>query len=147
MPIRKASEADIPRIIEMGSRSIAEGPYQKFLDDKPDVTKELAAKLIAMDSATVLVCESEGYVNGLFAFILFPHYFSGQLTAGEMMWYVEPEARIGGVALELLRTAEQTARDMGAKYMQLTAPTEQIGELYKYCGGYKKVEVSYQRKL
>lgn len=149
--IREASEQDIPRIVEMGSRSIREGPYRNQLSDNPEVTKQLAAKLLTSENAKVLVLENDGHVDGVFAFILFSHYFSGEMTAGEMIWYVEPEGRAmegfgAGGALNLLDEGERLAKKLGAKRMQLTAPTRMVGELYKrrrYC----EIETTYQREL
>jgi GNAT superfamily N-acetyltransferase len=83
---------------------------------------------------------------GLLGFIVFPHYFSRELTAGELMWYVEPEFRQSFTALALLRKAEQMARAMGAKRMQFTAPTVEVGKAYEALG-YKQIEVSYQKEL
>jgi GNAT superfamily N-acetyltransferase len=145
--IREAVEADIPRIVEMGSRSIMEGPYREQLDDKPEVTQALARNVVTMPNAKVLVCEQDGKVCGLLAFIVFPHYFSGEITAGELIWYVEPEARAGGDAIRLLGEAEKLAKSLGAKRFQMTAPTKEIGALYARCGGYKEIETTYQRTI
>ncbi len=146
--IREAAATDIPRIIEMGSRSIGEGPYSAILADKPEVTTRLAEKLLTAPNAKILVSEAEdGRVYGVFAFILFDHYYSGEFVAGEMIWYLEPEARKSGMALELLWAAEKLAHDMGAKKMQLTAPTEEIAAMYTKLRGYRKVETAFQRSI
>lgn len=145
--IREAGATDVPRIIELGSQSIAEGPYKGILADKPEVTTSLAEKLLTMPNAKVLVGEMNGRISAVFAFILFDHYYSGEFVAGEMIWYVEPEARKSGMALELLWAAEKLAHDMGAKKMQLTAPTDQIAEIYGRLRGYRKVETAFQRSI
>ena len=36
-----------------------------------------------------------GKITGLFAFVMYPQIFTGELTANELMWYVEPESRKG----------------------------------------------------
>lgn len=147
--IREAKEQDIPRIVEMGSRSLAEGPYRDQISDNPEETGKFALQV--MNQGKVLVAEQDSKLIGLLAFILFPHYFSGELTAGEVMWYVEPEYRQAAsfgksIALDLLDKAEGMARAEGAKRMQLTAPTDAVGILYKR-RGYKQIEVSYQKEL
>ncbi len=144
--IRPACSEDADRIIEMGSRSIHIGPYREDLVDNPQVTLRLYKLLIDNPQARIIVSESEGKVTGLFAFIIFPHYYSGEITAGEIIWYVEPEYRVGGIGLKLLREAERLAREAGAVRIQLTAPTEALSAMYKRCG-YHQVEVSFQRKL
>lgn len=145
--IRLATVADVPRIVELGSRSLMEGPYHDILMDNPGVTSELAKKLLTAPNARVLVAEEDGVIVGLFAFIVFDHYYSGESVAGEMVWYTTPEARRGGPALELLWAAEKMAHDLGAKKMQLTAPTDEIAEAYQKLRGYKRIEVSFQRDI
>lgn len=145
--IRAAFEADIPAIVAMGSRSLVEGPYRDLLADRPDVTSGLAEKLLQSPNAKILVSEDEGKIVGLFAFVIFPHYFSGEIVAGEVMWYVAPEARKSNRALELLWAAERFALQLGAKKMQLTAPTDEIAAMYQKLRGYQKVETAFQRNL
>jgi hypothetical protein len=143
--IREAKAADIPRITEMGSRSLREGPYKDLVGDNPEQTGKLALEV--MTKGMILVAEEEdGTISGLLAFIVFPHYFSGELTAGEVMWYVEPEFRKSFTSLALLRGAERMARGFGAKYMQFTAPTSEVGRAYEALN-YKQVEVSFQKAL
>ena len=143
--IREAEESDIPRIVEMGSRSLKEGPYRDQVGDNPDITKQLAWDVISQ-KGRVLVAVEDGQIIGLLAFILFPHYFSSELTAGELMWYVEPEFRRSFTGIALLRAAERMAREMGAKRMQFTAPTNQVATAYERLG-YSQIEVSFQKEL
>jgi GNAT superfamily N-acetyltransferase len=144
--IREAIESEIPRIVEMGSRSLKEGPYKDHVGDNPEQTAKLAFDVITGKTGRVLVAEEEGRLIGLLGFVIFPHYFSGELTAGELMWYVEPEFRQSLTAVCLLRAAERKAREMGAKRMQFTAPTTEVGEAYRALG-YKPIETSFQKEL
>lgn len=146
--IREATEQDIPRIVEMGSRSLMEGPYKGLVGDNPAQSAELALQVIKTQSGRVLVAEEDGVLVGLFAFIVFPHYFSGEITAGEVMWYVEPEYRHSFTALALVRRGESMARSLGAKKMQLTAPARapEVGIAYVSLG-YDAIETSYQKAL
>lgn len=145
MQIREAQESDVPRITEMGSRSLREGAYRDLVGDNPGQTGKLALEV--MGKGKILVSEeSDGTLSGLLAFIVFPHYFSGELTAGEVMWYVEPEHRKSLTSICLLRAAERMAREMGAKRMQFTAPTAEVGRAYESLK-YKQVEVTYQKAL
>lgn len=147
MTIRPAKESDIPRIVELGRQFLINGPYNQQVEDNPEKAAEFAFSVLHKLKGYILVSEGENGVNGVFSFIITPHYFSGELVATELIWYVEPSARKGGTGTRLLGIAERVARALGAKRMQLTAPTEEVGNLYKYCGGYKKIEVSYQRTL
>ena len=142
--IRKAEASDIPQIVEMGSRSLKDGPYSGIIKDNPDQTTLLAAEVIK--KSTVLVAEQAAELIGIMAFILFPHYFTGVLTAGELIWYVKPERRTGGTGLKLMWAAERLAKEMGAKQMQVTSPTKEVSALYSRYG-YREIETTYMRNL
>lgn len=143
--IREASPSDAPRIIEMGRKFLHEGPYRDQLEDNPEQVHKLIDWLFTQPAAKILVYEDEWEVQGVLCFVLFPHYFSGELCANELIWYVE-EGHRGKGSLELLWAAETLAYQMGAVRMQLTAPTPEVGEIYKRCK-YALVEVGYQAKL
>lgn len=144
--IRLAGDADVARVIEMGRRFLHEGPYRDQLADVPEVPTRLLAFLVTTDKCKVLVAEEDGKLNGVIAFIISPHYFSGELIACEMIWYVEPEHRKGGVAMRLFWEAEKLAKSMGAKRMQFTAPTDAVAGVYARFG-YKQIEVTFQKEF
>lgn len=145
--IRVATSVDIPRIVELGSRSLVDGPYKDLLKDTPEQSAKLALEVIEKSNGKILLYENTArVVAGLLAFIIFPHYFTGALTATEIMWYVVPEDRAGGAGLQLMWEAEKEAKRMGATHMGFTAPTSDVAEIYKRYG-YKQVEVSFQKEL
>jgi GNAT superfamily N-acetyltransferase len=140
--IRPATEPDIPRLLKMGARFIAETPYKNHIFANPEQMEKLAKQLMA--SGGVLVYERDGELIGMLGYVVFPHYVSGELIAGEVFWWVEPEAR--GIGRELMKVAEEQARAAGAKRFQFVAPTERVAKLYERLG-YERVEVMYQRAL
>lgn len=144
--IREATQADIPRIVQLGSQSLIDGPYKDLLKDTPEQTAKLALEVIRDKGKILLYENDEGKVCGLLGFIIFPHYFTGEITAGELMWYVEPHERMGCPAFRLLWEAEKLAKSLGAKRMQLTAPTTKVEEMYKRFG-YQQIEVSFQKEI
>jgi len=144
MPIRTATDADIPRIIEMGMRSIDIGPYKDEIKNQI-VAAKTAANVMA-GNGRILLAEEDGKTVGLFGFIIYDHFYTGRKTAIELMWYVEPEYRQGFTAIALLRAAQRIAKELGAEKMQCSAPTEEVGRAYEAVG-YRKLEVAYQRSL
>jgi len=144
--IRDAERADIPRIIEMGRKFLLEGPYKDIIEDHPEVPTALAYRLLEMPNAKVLVLVDTGRVEGFIGIVVLPHFYSGRTTAHEMIWYVTPEIRKTFGAICLLRAAQRSAKEMGAEYMQCTAPLPEIGRMYEMCG-YSQVEVAYQKRL
>lgn len=143
--IREAIDADISRIVELGSRSLQDGPYKGRIEDNPEQTAKFAQQVIG-GLGKVLLWEQDGKIVGLFAFIVYPHFFDGILTANEVMWYVEQECRGGGAAIKLLWAAEEAAKKLGVKRMGLSAPNKDVEELYKRFG-YQRVEVAFERRF
>jgi GNAT superfamily N-acetyltransferase len=140
--IRLATESDVPRLVEMGLRFRRESDYSLHLGENPVKMAALARNLAAAES--ILVSERDGRLVGMFGYIVFPHFMSGEITAGEVFWWVEPEHRGDGV--KLLRAAEIRARAGGATRMQMIAPNERVAGLYRRLK-YDFVEATYQRGL
>lgn len=142
--IREATEADLPRIVELGSRSLIDGPYAGIIKDVPAQARKCAQQVLA--GGKILLGEQDGAVVGLLGFVFARHHFSDQPYAAELMWYVEPEHRKGGIALQLLWAAEKAATEMGAEDFLFTAPNEEVAAIYKRFG-YEKLEVTCRKKL
>jgi len=144
--IREATTADIPRLVEMGHRFVSETSYKEHLKDNPGQMKSFAEQMLGNPNGLILVAENGGKKPvGMLAMFFFPHYFSGESIAGEVFWWVEPEAR-GRMGFELLKEAEKIARARGAKKIQMIAPNEQVARVYEHLG-YRQVETTYQRSL
>lgn len=152
--IMTAQDRHRSAVVELGRRFLHEGVYSGIIEDAPDVAKGIADFVAkSPDHGRVILAVQDlqdgkiEHVVGVFAFFIHPGLYTGKPTAGELIWYVAPEYRKGGVALRLLAEAEKQAKEMGAQYMTLTAPTEDVGRLYGRCGGYRQVEVAFQRRL
>lgn len=145
MPIRAAVSTDLDRIGELGSRSLKDGPYAGIIEDNPAKGREFAAWMLE-NGQILLGQDDDGRVVGLLGFIVSNHHFSGQRYAAELMWYVEPEHRAGGIAMKLLWEAERTAKELGALSMVFTAPNTDVAKLYQRFG-YKQLEVAYKKEL
>lgn len=139
---RAAKMADIPRILEMGHRFNENSPYAKVLKVSDVAMDLLAKKLIPQE--WLLLAEFDGEAVGMIGFYVYPHFLSGEIVAGEIFWWMEPEHR--GAGKQLLRAAEDEARKCGAKSMQMIAPDPRVGKLYERIG-YSYVESTYQRDL
>src|SRR5690348_7160609 len=146
LTIREATVLDLPRIVEMGREFLLSGPYKDHLKDSPEEAAKTAARIYENPSCKILVADDGERAVGIFAYVLFPHYFSGELTAGELIWFLEPEYRKSWTALQLWMEAEKRAMEAGAIYMQVTAPSEHVAEIYKR-RKYEAVEMTYQKKL
>jgi GNAT superfamily N-acetyltransferase len=142
--IRPATSEDTARVVEMAQRFVAETEYSDVIALQPDRVAATVERLIANPDATVLLSGSDATITGMIAMLAYDHPFSGERTAFEVVWWVEPEAR--GDGLRLLRAAEEWARGRGATAVQMVAPSQRVGELYIRLG-YAPVETSFQRRL
>ena len=140
--IREATGADVPRIVEMGQRFLTVTPYRDLMRGNPETMAATVTGLLATPQGLVLVAERDGALVGMIGVLIFPHHVSGEWTAGELFWWMEPGARGGGV--RLLKRAEAWAHARGAVRMQMIAPDEQIGQMYARLG-YAPIEVAYER--
>lgn len=140
--IRDAKKSDLPRIVEMGCHFRSEPHYERYLNENPECMVKLAERLI--ESKGLLVSESNGEVTGMLGFIIYPHFISGDVTAGEVFWWTEPEHR--GHGIRLLVEMERRAKLAGAKNVQMIAPNAQVAHVYMR-RGYQFVESAFQRAL
>lgn len=145
MSVREATSRDIPRIVELGFEFLSHGPYKGQIEENPLQALKCTTDFLAMPNVTILVAEEDSAICGVFAMMVYNHPFSAQLTAVELIWYVEEEHR-GKSSLELLWAAENKAYEMGAKWFQLTAPSVEAGKIYERLK-YIPVETSYQARL
>lgn len=143
--VREATGQDVPRIVELGSQFLSLGPYKGELEENPIQVLKCATEFLAHPSMKILVAQEEGSVCGVFAMMIYTHPFSGQLTAVELIWYVDPAHR-GRASMELLWAAERMAYEMGAKWFQLTAPSTETAKVYERLK-YTPIETSYQARL
>lgn len=144
--VRDAAVSDIPEMVAMGREFLLSGPYKDVIEDNPEAATRLAHDLIEKYPAKVLVSESGNHLTGIVAFIVYPHFYSGNLVAQELIWFVRKEARRSFTPICLFRAAERKARELGAHDMQFTAPTEDVAKFYQACG-YHQIEIGFQRSL
>lgn len=140
--VRLATAADIPRLVEMGRRFRSESTYSKYLADNPERMAQLGHMLLEKDG--LLLAERNEQTVGMLGFIIHSHFISGELVAGEVFWWMEPEYR--GDGLKLVEEAKRRARLAGAKYLHMIAPSERVARLYRHLG-YEFVESTHQITL
>lgn len=126
----------------MGRHFRKDTSYEKYLSDNPECMTKLCKTLI--EKKSLLVYEESGKINGMLGFMIYEHFISGDLTAGEIFWWVEPQHR--GSGIKLLKEMEKRAREAGVKNMQMIAPNDDVANFYERIG-YGFVESTYQMAL
>lgn len=128
----------------MGERFLRETVYHGRVTVNPMAMARTVGFLIANDLGVVFVSEHRGTVVGMIGLLLFEHPITGEVTATELFWWVEPEYRGSGV--RLLKRGEHWAREAGARQLHMIAPTAEVGQLYERLGfGY--LEAAYQKAI
>lgn len=140
--IRRATSADIPRIVEMGGQFI-ETTFPAAMTFNGPAIATLTQQLIDGHDGVVFVAERDGKVTGMIALITMRQPMTDELLAVELVWWVETHGRDG---LQLLSEAEHWARANGATKLQMIAPSERVCTLYERMG-FEKVEVAYIRTI
>ncbi len=142
LTIRDGVLADVPRLVALGCEFRSQSSYRRFITENPEQMKVLAEKLV--QNGTLLVMASPEEIFGMLGYFIYPHYLSGEIIAGEVFWWVDPQHR--GHGLMLLDEMEERARKQSAKLVQMIAPTEQLERVYGRLG-FEKVESTWQRPL
>jgi RimJ/RimL family protein N-acetyltransferase len=141
--IRAATEADIPALVAMGREFRAQTGYHRVIAEDAAQMATFCRQLLG-GLGTILVLEDDGGLIGMIGLTCLPHFLSGEVTAGEVFWWVDLAHR--GRGLRLLRAAEAWARAQGAVSLQMIAPDARVERLYERLG-YVAIERTYQRRL
>ena len=131
-------------MVAMGGRFLASTIYRELLADSPRQMEVLATAFVNDPDKVALIAVDANRVTGMILVLLHTHFLSGEQMAGEVAWWVEPDAR--GTGLRLLRAAERWAREHGAVKFQMIAPTPDVERIYQ-ARHYAKVETTYQLTL
>jgi GNAT superfamily N-acetyltransferase len=141
--IREATADDIPALVRMGMQ-FSDTVYADRMDAQPEAIAGSLVSLLDSEIGQVFVSVRSGQVTGVIVLVRFVQPFSGQVTVSELAWWVDPGARGHGV--RLLQRAEQWAKEQGAVWLQVAAPSEAVGRLYERMG-FEPLEVAYQRRV
>lgn len=129
----------------MGARFLTETVYAgRSVPVNPAAMTRTVTFLIGSELGVVFVSEREGVVVGMLGLLLFENPITGESTASELFWWVEPEYR--GLGVRLLKRGEQWAREMGAQQVHMIAPTPEVGQLYTRLG-YDYLESAYHKAM
>ena len=142
--IRPALSDDIPRLVAMGERFLTETVYRGRVPVNPAAMARTVTMLLHSDAGVVFVSEQDGVVVGMIGLLLYEHPITGEVTASELFWWVEPEYRGHGV--RLLKRGEQWARASGAQQVHMIALTPAVGQLYERLG-YGYLEANYHKAI
>jgi GNAT superfamily N-acetyltransferase len=144
--LRCATQADFPRLVELGRAMHDESSYASMPFDPAVLTNTLA---FVREKGFICVNEKDGHIDAVMVAVLSPSWFGPGLTASDLALYVEPAARGGTAAYRLIEAFIRWAESKGVHAMYLGVTTgvhpEQTGRLYERLG-FRPVGGFYMRK-
>ena len=143
--IRLATTEDIPEMLRMGESFFDASGYSDLTTFDKEDTESLLIKLI--DERWLL---TDGK-STLLGFVVFPMFMNNKtVVAQELFWWVDESARGSRVGIEILKKAEELAKEHGATAMMMLSIKElngdSVNKLYERLG-YSKREQTYMRVL
>jgi GNAT superfamily N-acetyltransferase len=146
MTIRAATANDLDRCVSMARHFLTQTEYRGRLGVDAKAIRRFGERVVSgeLPDSVILLVERDGLVVGMFGAMVAPHPFSGELTGGDLFWWVEPKHR--GYGVRLLAAAEAWAKERGAVRFQMVAPNDRVADFYLN-RGYTKLEATYQRSL
>lgn len=134
--IRPATREDVPRIVEMAEQFYATTPYPDFAPLDRNSAAGLA--IITMEQFILLVVELEGRVCGMVSLSIEPFTFNTRCkVANEIAYWLDPEVRGMGVAVELMQAMEQACADKGVQVIRmahLSTSPPRAAQIYESMG-------------
>lgn len=143
--IRLATKEDIPEMLRMGESFFDASGYGDLTTFDKEDTTDLLIKLI---DENWLLTDGESTLLG---FVVFPMFMNNStIVAQELFWWVDESARKTGVGSEILKKAEELAKEHGATAMMMLSIEDlnggSVNKLYEILG-YSKREQMHMRVL
>lgn len=114
--IRRAVVSDRLSILSMVKRFHAESGVG--LAFNPALAMQTVDRVLADENSLALVLELDGGPRGIFAATIHQHFFSLELCAQELVWWVDPAYR-GRGAVKMLSDYEAWARSKGCQAINM----------------------------
>ena len=122
MSIRDATEADLPRLVELLSQLSLDAPREDTGPPLPDVYRDAFREIDGDGQQRLLVLEIEGRVVGSLVLIITPNLtHTGKPFATVENVVIDESARGAGHGRELMRFAIEEARSAGCYKIALTS--------------------------
>lgn len=139
MPVRPATDKDIEALVELGQRAHAESPRYRDVKFNRKRALEFVEQLVFNEWALVLVAEDDGEIVGSLAGFVTPHYFSAQLYASDVFFFVDQAHRGGTIGTRLLREWDRVLTTDGRVAESVLGISSEIGDMKRTRKLYKRL--------
>lgn len=146
--VRRATEKDIPRIVDLAEKFWLSSGYSKQGPFR--VADAEATARVMMDHGIALVAETPEKVVGMVMLVIGPALCNHSVRiAHEVAWFVDPQETHAGAGVMLLRAVEPAAREAGctAIQMHLLTNSPPQGEILYRRLGFHQTERSFTKHL
>lgn len=142
--VRRANLEDTSEVLALTDRFVRRSPFARFVCFDPEVARD--ALLMMLDRGAVFVTVVDDRIVGAIAGVCAPLWFSRDIAATELGWWVEPTHR--GLGNALRREFEHWAKAQGASVVNMSDvvldDTTPAGALYE-AAGYEMVERAWMK--
>ena len=146
MAYREAELADLDALVDLSLRVAAGSAAQAGVRADAAHVRSFVELALRNPHGIGVVAEDEGGVVGLCAFSIYPHMLSGELIAGQLCWWVDPEHRGALRGIRHLEATTAVCEAKGATLMQIQSADSQIHRVLVGLG-YQKADTIYERVL
>jgi GNAT superfamily N-acetyltransferase len=117
--VRRATAADAAMIDSMLRDLGRESPIYRLMPIDDRKLTDYIAKVIRGSDHAVLLHEGTSGIDGIYIGMLVQQFFTFEITAMDVLFYVRPERRGSRAAVRLFRAFKTWARSSGAKAIQV----------------------------
>lgn len=148
--VRRAEHSDVGKMVAFGREFWHQTSYyQQGVEYDEEQCSALTHHLI--DEGIVLLAESNNRPVALLLMVVGAMPFNPlAVVATELVYYVDPEHRKGGLGFKILKQAEKLAESKGVKYISMihmdSVTPERAEAVYKRMG-YHKTETLFSKEL
>jgi GNAT superfamily N-acetyltransferase len=122
-PVRHATPEDTAVIDTMLRAMGRESPIYRAMPVADRKLADYIAKVILSSEHIVLLHEGPAGIDGIYIGMLVQQFFTFEITAMDVLFYVRPERRGSRAAVRLFRAFKAWARSSGAKCIQVGTMT------------------------
>lgn len=148
LSLKLATEADWDEVLRMAHEFHIFSPYNGIPFEESKVRAIFDRYLEDPTKVIVILGVKDGTPVGVIVGVVDELYFSKVLTAGEIIWWVDPPQRGTRLSKDMFNAFEHWGWKMGAKFLNVvnTQETTDLSRFYEQ-QGYHLAESNYVKEL
>ena len=145
--IRNATHSDLEDIVQLGISFFEEAKTNLTPEFSEEKAMGVIKSMIENQGCILYVAEVDGVIVGMIGAVISEHWFSDEMIAQELFWYVLPVFRVG-VGFKLLQAMEDRSKELGASLVAMVDLGEKSPvDVVLRRRGYEIHEKTYVRRI